>query len=180
MEINKSEIRSVKFRPNGGLEITYIQTPDEDGIPSNKEYKFKNDRVPHGDLYTIFRGLLAHAAILADLGPKDLKIDAKYIKNRKSVEDPNFLNYRVIGIEIKDDMNGELAVLTLQKRLSKGGSYDFKIPAVKLYSESSYEFSGNLVDDLGMCLDEVIEYTEGKYQESNQLSLHLDGDEEQF
>lgn len=180
MEIKPHEIRSVKLTKKNGLNVKFILASEEDGIATNKEYNYKNDRVPHSQFKSSIALLMGHAAILGDFAPKGHVIDAKYIKSRKIIDDPVFGAYRVVGFDIKEDMNGETVQLFINKFLPKGGVIEMKLPFVKLYEQSSYEFSGNLLDDLKIVLDETIEYMGGKYQESTQYALQLEDEDEQF
>ena len=170
----KGTIRQARITPKGNLAIKYVAHNKEGGVVSNTELTGKRDRPVHKDLITAFNVLKSHAAILGELYPKGKRVDAEYIRKRDVMLDTDLINYSITGFTYKGDDDEQSVTLHVEKELSKGGKITFDIPATKIYNDAAYEFSGNLADDLEDAEVEVRRYMEGKYADSNQLTLFVD------
>ena len=168
------QIRSAKITGKGTVDVTFTQDNEVDGLVANKEYKFKCDRVAHTALYYAFKNLLAHAMIIGERIPSGHKIDAGYFKSEQIHRDPKFLMYEITGFKLKGDDKGETISLSINQILHDGGTIKMELPFVKLYEGSSYDFSGNLKEDLEMAQQEVMDYIGGKYRESQQMKIDYD------
>lgn len=171
------QIRSAKITGKQTVDIRFVQDSEEDGLPTNKEFQFKCDRVPHTALFSTFRLLLAHAMVIAERIPVGHKIDATYLKARTIHDDPKFIKYEVVGFKLKGNDKGDTIQIEIKQNLNNGSSIPMVLPFVKLYEGSSYEFSGNLADDLESVQQECMDYIGGKYRESQQMSLEFEEEE---
>lgn len=169
-----SSIRSAEITGKETLVLKGVTVTEKDGIPVNDVVTVKRDRVPQKSLFTAFKKLTAHAMLIFE-HERNGKIDEKYIKTGRIVDDPDFGKYMVTKFALKGDDEGTSITLTVTKTLHEGGKVSFDLPAVKLYQGSKYEYSGNLDDDFQDCLAEITKYLNGEYRENNQLKLNLDG-----
>lgn len=145
---------------------------------ANYEHTAKVDQEVHKDLLTALNVLRGHAAVLAELFPRGKQVDAQYIRSRDCMRDPDLMNYEVRGFTYKSDDEEKSVTLHMRYNISSGGHYEFDIPAVKIYSGSGYEFSGNLADDMSDCEIEIARYMDGKFDDHGQLTLFVSEDGE--
>lgn len=169
-----SSIRSAEITGKETLVLRGVTVSEKDGIPVNDSINLKRDRVPSKELFVAFKKLTAHAMVIFEHS-KSQKIDEKYLKTGKIIDDPDFDKYTVTKFTLKGDDDETSITLTVKKRLHEGRKTSFDLPSVKLYQGSKYEFSGNLDDDFQDCLAEITKYLNGEYRENNQLKLNLDG-----
>lgn len=169
-----SSIRSAEITGKETLVLRGVTVSEKDGIPVNDVVTVKRDRAPQKSLFTAFKKLTAHAMLIFEHS-KSQKIDEKYLKTGKIIDDPDFDKYTVTKFTLKGDDDQTSITLTVTKRLHEGGKTSFDLPSVKLYQGSKYVYSGSLDDDFQDCLAEITKYLNGEYRESNQLKLNLDG-----
>lgn len=177
----KVEIRKVEIHRNTGLKVVYVDNPTLDnGEVSNDDITKKSTAHFDNSIKVGFRELVAHALLIQEY---PCSIDETYIKARKIIDDPAYKQFKVVGFEIKansfeDDENAKVAIVCTHE-LEDGEIYKYTLPFVRLYSGSSYEFSGNLHTVIEKLISEVKLYLGGKVMPSNQTKLDFDSQQEE-
>lgn len=168
-------IRSFRLtqKNNGVLKYVDHRRVSSEDI-ANYEHTAKVDHEVHKDLKKALNVLRGHAAILAELFPRGKRVDAQYIRTHQCEQDPDLINYDCRGITYKSDDDEKSVTLHMRYNISEGGHYDFDVPAVKIYNNSGYEFSGNLADDLSDVEIEIAKYMDGKFEDNGQMTLFVD------
>lgn len=170
------KIRKAVLTEKNTLKVNYVDHLRLDDDYANAVTTRTWDQEVHKDLKTHFGFLKGHAAVWGALKPKSKEISVNYIRSRDCAIDPDLIAYEVRGFEYKGNEEPSV-ILHMRRNLPQGGHYDFKLPSIKLYEGSDYEFSGNLVDDLSDCEIEVARYMDGKFNDHGQLTLNLEEEE---
>lgn len=170
------KIRKAVLTEKNTMKVSYVDHLKISDDFANSSATVSWDKEVHKDLKTHLNFLKGHAAVIGELKPRGQSIDANYIRSRDCAIDTDLISYEVRGFEYKGDENSSV-IIHLRKNLSQGGHYDFKLPSIKLYEDSQYEFSGNLVDDLSDCEIEISKYLNGKFNDNGQLTLYLEKEE---
>lgn len=175
--IRQDDIRKA-FVKKKGMKIDLITALDDEGRVVNDKNTVNRETLPHRSLKTAFQALLPHALNIARLVPKGSVFDEKYLKTRKVANDVDLRDFELVGIHIsgKDD---EPTVSFIIRKACFDGSTDIPVPAIKTHKNSTYPFSGMLVNDLDDAMGEVFEYINGKYVDSDQLTITEDEEEEE-
>lgn len=172
-------IRSAKITKSGGVQIVYTNYTTVDDNVANRSYRITDERAPQKQLTTALRKLLVHGVLLGGFVPKELQIDAKYVKTGKIVDDPIFKDFAINGFTIKGDEDGESVTLHMIKKMHEEFTGKVELPSVNLYNELEYKYSGNLSDDLQSVLNELYVYIQTGDEHLNQLSIDFNHPVEQ-
>lgn len=178
------EIRSFSYSGELGKEkavITYTNNVIEQGQVTPKEYSVKVNRRISDDFKSLLRFLIGHALFFADLD--NGKIDEKYIKSRKSVDDPEFKDYEFSALRIVGDGEKKKVSIILNKKCTKPQAFmKLPIPAIPM-EDGTYLYEEFLSDDVENVISQIHDYLAGKnyfvqssldFQEENQEELQED------
>lgn len=174
------QIRKAVLTEKNTMKVSFVDHLPIDGDYANAATQRGWDQEVHKDLKTQLSFLKGHAAAWGFLKPKGQSIDSSYIQQRNCVMDTDLIEYEIRGFEYKGDNDTQSVILYVRRNLPQGGHYDFKLPTIKLYENSEYEFSGNLVDDLSDCEIEIGRYLDGKFNDHGQLTLNLEEEEAEY
>lgn len=137
------------------------------------------DKMPHDTLVKALRCALPFGLMLLKLVPKDVKMDAGYINRKQIINDANFIDYELVGFELKDDDEELKCELVVRKRIMFDKTIDMKTGFVALVHKTEFDLSGNLKDALDDIIEEVYQYHEGKTAGSEQAVLFDDDEQEE-
>lgn len=170
--IKSDDIRKAFIKPNGELKVSLVVPTDDTGRIINDKQNIDRKVYPHQDLKKAFKNLLPHALNFLRLVPKGSVFDEKYIKTRAVHSDINLRDYELVGFERKGTDDDPEIILTVRKQCIDDKKVDFKTKGVKTHGKTTYQFAAFLNSDLDECIEEVYMYiTEGKYFDSDQLSI---------
>lgn len=178
-KVFEGQIRKAMLTEKDTLKVNYVDHLAIDDDFANAVTTRTWDQPVHKDLKTHFNFLKGHAAISASLKPRGSKIPESYIPSRECAIDVDLIEYEIRGFEYKG-VEEKSVVLHLRRNLPNGGHYDFKLPSIKIYEGSDYEYSGNLSNDLADCEVEIGRYMNGKFDDHGQLTLNLEEEEADY
>lgn len=177
--IHSDNIRKAFIKADGNLKIEIAVPTDETGRIINDKRSIDRKVMPHSTLKRAFKNLLPHALNLLRLTPKGSVFDEKYIKSRKVVNDTDLRDYTVVGFERSGKDDEPELVIILRKSVFGEKTIDIKTKPTKTHGKTEYPFASLLVGDLDDCIEEVFEYINGKYYDSDQLTMNDSSEEEE-
>lgn len=172
----KQEIKSVKLTAKNKLKISLhgeVMYGNEEVFEETTKYaKFTE---PSQSLLTAFKLLLPH--FLIHIKSNVVKIDADYIKGQKALKDNKLKDFAVTGFSLSGEGDDEKVVLE-GKIMEEDKGMPVKTLKIKLYGNDDYPFSGNLVEDLAVVIDEVEQFLEGNFSKSPQTEIEFEEEDE--
>lgn len=179
MEKFKGSITQFQLTAKGGVKFNYVRHRRTNGEMDNITVSETDPRSPHPKLKARLRGLLSHAILIGRFQPKGKKMDETYIKEKSIVNDPDFKEFDVYGLQLKGAEDGESVTLLLRKRMANDNWGKIVLPSVKMYNDDEYSFSGNLNEEVDETIEEVIRYINSGNDEKLQKELFGDAEEEE-
>lgn len=138
--------------------------------------KYCNHAEPTQSLLNAFKLLLPH--FLIHIKSNVVKIDADYIKGQKALKDNKLKDFAVTGFSLSGEGDDEKVVLE-GKIIQEEKGMPVKTLKIGLYGNDEYPFSGNLVEDLKVVIQEVEQFLEGNFKADPQTSIPFEKEEDE-
>lgn len=177
--LKKDDIRKAFIKPNGDLKVGIVVNTDDDGRLINDKQNIDRGVKPHLSLKKSFKNLLPHALNMLRLVPKGSVFDEKYLKTRKVVNDTDLKDFELVGFDYSGKDDEPKVSFTIRKKCIDDVYTDIKTKPTKTHQGSTYTFAGILVNELDDAIQEVFEYINGKYFDSDQLTIDNSSKEEE-
>lgn len=179
-QVKKDDIRGAFIKKDGNLKVSLVIPTDLKGRIINEKRNVDRQVMPHESLRRAMKSLLPHAVTILWLAPKGSAFDEKYLKTRKVHSDTSLKEYTLVGFEVKGKDDDPQVILIVRKNVFGEKTIDIKTPPIRTHGNKvAYPFSGILDSDLDELLEEVLEYIQGKYYDSDQIEIAHTSDEDE-
>lgn len=175
------KIKKASLKDKDGLILDYDQIIENEDGPVINAINIKGGHKPHQDLLQAFKTLHVHLALICEQVSANNGVVAINPKKDKGTTlsslRTNVDAYTVTGFSIGGSDENEGVTLIGSRTLSDDAILNLTSPFKKW--ESEYRFKDDLEVDMGIAIQECLNYINGKFAPNPQLELGLDTDKKE-